>query len=399
MGTCLTGLAQVKYCPLAPSKRTASHAEKTLVLHIGAPKTGSTSIQAFLRRNSQLLRRKYSIDYPEFFRVAKLRAFQAYLTYPRIGFRTKAVVGPLLRDPEEFNAQFLDDFRQTVLSSPCQTLVFSSELVCSLKPAHVRRFASLTDDLFTKIRVVLYIRRQDLLELSAYLQAFKSGNQDSIGFQAPFVIRRPGFRTVIETWSEVFGENSVEVRIYERDRLPQGDVVHDFMSTLGVEDLSAFKLEEERNYTWGQRQVALATLLNRNFYSLSTDFSVAQTLRKDDIFEFVQTFDNHPKFMPSRSEAEAFFATFREENEWIRARYFSDQLTLFDENFDQYPEHGSCMDLSREDLEEVVLKLWEFRSSNPATPQVRKERTNKPRKRATKFLKQVLGRVGRKRQS
>jgi hypothetical protein len=101
---------------------------------------------------------------------------------------------------------------------------------------------------------------------------------------------------------------------------------------------------------------------------VDADYSRKQPLRNKRLIRFIESVADERPFLPARQEALRFYEPFREENEWIRARFFPDQATLFDESFEHYPIEGSDQALSREDLERALVELWEFERNAPALP-------------------------------
>src|SRR5690606_35771283 len=116
--------------------------------------------------------------------------------------------------------------------------------------------------------------------------------------------------------------------------LPRGDVVLDFLKILGVDKTDDLDFEQSRNLTWGARQVAAARLLNPHFNRVVPDVSRKQKLRNTRLKTFIDTLGPEPKYLPARSDAVEFYESFRQENEWVRQRYFPTQKTLFNESFD-----------------------------------------------------------------
>lgn len=330
----------------------------TLFLHIGLPKTGSTSIQAFLRHNAAVLSERYGVGYPPELHAGRARRIQAYAQYPEIGSTTRRKLGALLDDEERFVADFQDAVHRAIDESNCTRFVLSSELASRLDARQVARLRELLEGRFERFVVVMYIRRQDRLELSAYLQAFKGGYTGA-SFSQPFVARRPSTRSVIENWSSAFGEEAMKIRIYERGRFPGHDVVRDFLTVLGIHETNEFSWTSEKNHTWGTRQIALADVLNR----LVPPERLVGTRRRRwpaSFVAFIDRFDRGPPFLPARHEAREFCQSFSEENEWIRAHFFPDQATLFDESFDRYPLEPAEFELTKAELERALAELWVF---------------------------------------
>lgn len=334
--------------------------KEKLFLHIGLPKTGTTSIQGALKENEGRLA-SYGLAYPKTFQASHMRHFHAYASYPQQRPRTQAALGEEIADQERFVRSFKQQVARAVSSSTALRMVYSNELLGNLHTRGIGRLQELFSEFFDAVEVVLYLRRQDTLELSAYLQAFKGGYEHREKFAEPFVTRRQSNRQVIERWASAFGMESIRVRIYERQRFPEGDVVRDFLQYLGISDSSDFEVPRaEKNSTYGLRQIAAARLLNPHFNRTSKVKTNAQRLHDPDVRDFILSLKSKRKYAPAREAAMRFYASHQQDNEWVRSRFFPDQLTLFDEDFSGYPEKGTPEQLSKAQLEKLIVELFRY---------------------------------------
>jgi hypothetical protein len=96
--------------------------------------------------------------------------------------------------------------------------------------------------------VVIYIRRQDELMLSAWQQWYAKVSADVWDDFWGWVITHVGWfgnwQTILEQWEQVFGRERIRVRLYEPDRLIDGDSVADFRQFLSTEVLSSVPTTE-----------------------------------------------------------------------------------------------------------------------------------------------------------
>jgi hypothetical protein len=298
---------------------------RTLVLHIGAPKTGTTAIQSFLTRNQRLLETEYDISIPNplsYSRAARMYVYATQKMSPRK--RAKLRVKSL----DEFNREYEEQISDLADSVRAPTAICSNELLFGLRKPDVERLKHILSSVFSSFHVILYLRRQDLLETAAYLQAYKGG-YDRIGaFKAVLKRRRPGYSTVIRTWSTALGSENVRTFLYDDIMRQDRDIIGHFMRALGVDDISEFSPAVRNNVSWGLHQAYAASAIRQGC--------------KDAPFErikaFVETIEPGPRYPVRRAEAEAFYRSFAEENEIIRARYFPEKTSLFEEDFSMYPE-------------------------------------------------------------
>ena len=328
---------------------------KQAILHIGTEKTGSTSIQQFLFQNRTRLS-KMGFLFPE---TAGYLSNRKLVVYGKRAPEADLAEVPLdVNDPRE-----LAQWKETFVLKHCEevlhfhsrhksqsTVVYSSEHLQSRLTTvdEIKSVARLLRPLFDEIRVVVYLRRQDRYAMSAHSTAIRGGNRNAFAFenvhgQGPYY----NYRELLQNWSEVFGEAAIDVRIFEKDRLQDGDVVSDFRSAMNVdsaaEGLTMPSAENEAlSYT--------AQVILRKFNELPADDMRLVELDANQVRVFLleklqSIHDDFGKQLPSRSSAETFYSQFTQGNQWVADRWL--RSCSFDESFIDYPE-------TRPDVPEVA---------------------------------------------
>ncbi|MCB1400856.1 MAG: hypothetical protein KDJ82_13930, partial [Rhodobacteraceae bacterium] len=126
-----------------------------LILHIGSPKTGTTSLQQFLNLNEDRLR-EGGINY--------MRAARSHIAHNPLP------IAVTQRRDEALLRAILDEYR----SDPDATHVVSSEIMFRILVA--QRFHEVFPaDLRAETKVICYIRRQDHYAEAIYKQRAKNG--------------------------------------------------------------------------------------------------------------------------------------------------------------------------------------------------------------------------------
>lgn len=188
---------------------------KRLTLHIGVPKTGSTTLQATLLENWDVLRR-YSCDYISAPQSAGIGRHNLAWEYTGDA-RFKPTDGTW------------EEARRHIDGSSSPHFLYSSEVLSRLSPEAIRQTRSITAGL--GVRVVMFVRNHiDLLEswwatrpwrdLEAWLEV--SLERPSLNFYATYV-----------PWAETFGEENVAVIPYETTN----DVVEAFFRAAGMDEV------------------------------------------------------------------------------------------------------------------------------------------------------------------
>lgn len=326
-----------------------------VLIHVGAPKTGTTAIQAFLRTHAE---RMPGVEHPYPLRGSFARHLFVYARSPRLNSRDAQLLALTPRGLPEFCDRYEAAVRRCLPARG--TVVSCNELLFRLDDEGVQRVAGLFGD--RKLRVVLYLRRHDELAVSSFLQARKRG-----------IVRRdvfpkaaaPGYRSVIETWSRV---GDVTVRLYERALMPGGDVVRDFLSVIGVEPPADAQWVTQSNLTWGRAQLRLGGVLNRHFPFLDPSLSGdQQRLRRADLLRFLERLPSEPAQLVSREQARAYVERFRDDDEWVRRRFLPERGSLFGDDFSRYPPAVPPEPaIGPEELTAALVELWRFRDEEVA---------------------------------
>jgi hypothetical protein len=199
---------------------------RTLYLHIGVHRTATTSIQRFLRVNTQAL------------------ALRGILNPDGLS-RHHALAGRILRGEAKAVASELTaqaEASEAATGRPVRAIVLSDEDICTR--TDMARMARLSDHF--EVRVILVIRRQDLWLESWYRQNVKwQWNPDLAHLTfAEFLVRRRSFFWIdydatVARLERLFGAAAVEVMVFETAWMPEGPVAAFARALGGLEGLAA----------------------------------------------------------------------------------------------------------------------------------------------------------------
>jgi hypothetical protein len=198
-----------------------------LFLHIGSPKTGSTAIQHFLAENREALLR-HRILYPRAATIGQAHHVIGAAVHPWKAHRLGGM------SPDAALAQATAEIAAEIEAHRPETLVLSTEYLWgALAPAHVRRVLEAFPG--WNLRVITYLRRQDLLAQALYVQSVKAGHTGGFaewlkgaqaGPMSPFEFDR-----ILQSWAGCGAE--VVVRVYEKGSIA-ADIRADFLEILGA---------------------------------------------------------------------------------------------------------------------------------------------------------------------
>ena len=196
-----------------------------LFIHIGAHKSGSSSIQQFMSLNAESLQ-THGIHYP-------------YLGGPG---RAQHILAQQLRNegPSSRGIQAWSTLRTFADSRPDVKIVLSSEVFETLRSDEIVEIGKRLSGV--PVTIMIYIRQTAETLPSRYSQLTKTG----INFRNfdEFYIHnrpRPGtFGRHFQMWADVFGWDSLRIRDLDKRSLTGGSLIDDFLSALdlSVSDLS-----------------------------------------------------------------------------------------------------------------------------------------------------------------
>src|SRR5690606_38518173 len=194
-----------------------SNMKKTIYIHIGAHKTGTTAIQRFLSMNRDNLK-KQGYLYPG--------KHNAHHFIPH-GLLNKTF---LFSNPDTMTKNVFNEIRKT----KSENILISSEAFEFLKKEDILLLKrDYLNDI--SVKIIFYVRRQDDLVESQY-NAMIKGHQYKHNF-SHFLFDslktekndfKNDFYSILETWRDVFGQENIIVRVYEKEQLPNG-IFKDFL--------------------------------------------------------------------------------------------------------------------------------------------------------------------------
>ncbi len=317
-----------------------------LLLHIGLMKTGSTSIQRIMRAEREELTRQGVCP------LISLRKHMLDQIQTLVAKVAKENSSALVGEGQAITRRIATEVRRA--GNP-RLFIASSEMIASncSSAEEIAQLGALLKPLFSRVRILIYLRRQDLHKASMYTQSLRSR-----GIPAPPQLRTGDrvydYDALLRRWATVFGEDNIVPRIFEREALLNGDVVDDFMGVVGVNlPLPSNHPLRESNPSLSVVGQALlrrisAHLRRRRANGSPPDMPVWPHLQKTVSKSFVGR-----GWRPAPEEARNFMRTYEASNEAVRKRYFPDRPRLFSDRFE--PEIPA--EPSAEEVMEASLRL------------------------------------------
>ena len=314
------------------------------IVHIGMPKTGTTSIQTWLDLNrTALAARGIAYDRlalddvpaqpPSQVEVGLCGLTEAGLLVNNSEVR-RAYALTSLADQAAFCAEFEPRFARSVRAAEdagAQAYVISSEHIESWteRAEEVAGLDRFLGRYFAEVTYIVYIRRQEDWLLSYYTQALRRGDGLSL---AQYIERWKacGFAGRLDVWARALGRERLSVRLMERDALVGGDLLEDFARALGTNS-AALRRPYRRNTAMSAIAAEFLLLLNR-----ATPPFVDEGRRRNPLVNGVAArltalSARGPKLALSPEQAQAIRDANAADNARIRDAWFPDRPALFAE--------------------------------------------------------------------
>jgi len=334
-----------------------------VILHIGTEKTGTTSVQRFFRLNRARLAER-GILYP----VAPGNQSHAGIPVSAQAFSKR---GPLRRsvgvrnesDARAYREQLWQELGAEFAARPYRMAVLSSEHCSSRlqEESELRWLKESLSHLAGRIRIVVYIRRQDDYLLSTFSTSIKSGSTKPLAWPAERLMHdRYDHHRLLERWSAVFGRENVVCRKFERASLKDGDVVADFLEVAGIEAGPQFEQPEEVNEALDAETLEFLRLLNKHVPRFNG--KKLNPLR-DNLVPLLSKASRGALLTLDQAELARFMAQFDESNAKVARDWFGGVLSgsdnpLFAPRSDKR-ERVSAAALTPERAVELCAMLWQ----------------------------------------
>lgn len=297
--------------------------KKHLYLHIGIEKTGTTSIQGFLNLNKERLLEKgylFSQSGGEYNNRNIPSAFMADNRYDD-HLNNKGIHSA--EDKAAFREETISLLEREVTSSEekVHSVIISSEHFHSrlMSEKEVASVASELKRVFADISVICYLREQASVCESLYSTAIRCGSTEVFSsFYSKCVATSPyyNYQIFLERWAKHVGHENIVVRLFDKTHFAQGNLLIDFVSSLGVTDLNGLNTEIDReNESISPIGQAIGLAINR--MSLNDGL-----VNSDKMLVMVcEMFRGKGAKIPEDNRLK-IYEGFRESNQAVKEKYF-----------------------------------------------------------------------------
>lgn len=227
---------------------------KTIYLHIGIGKTGTTTIQKCLSMNHELLL-SHDVHYVQSCGGSAGVGHQNFAK----SFITKM---PSYMQPIKNSDDHLAAVAEEIKQSKAHHFLFSSENFPVADPAKIKKYFDDMQEGFS-YKIILFVRSQDELAESEYNQMIKVRTEPRSFFEYVDTEFQANFMELASQWEAVFGLGAMLCRVYDAK---SSSVMPDFLSCLPFDYVKVLKslssLHRKDNKSIGHAQLVMKRMMN-----------------------------------------------------------------------------------------------------------------------------------------
>ena len=311
--------------------------KRKIILHIGAGKTGTSSIQKYLAsKKGELLNNKILIPSDNL-------SIEGKVTGQHVWYFNS------LRDytVEKAKWKLESDILNLIqnIESEFETIILSAENLSD-------RFH--WKDLFVdlnkqfEIELIFYIRRQDEYLNSAWQQWYVKHDNDFWAWMTRVVGHLGNWKLIVEEWMKVIPKEQIKIRRFEREKLEQSDVIFDFCTLLDLPfEVYADAVDQPKHNTSFNLGVLKIAEENSHLFA---------NVHDNEFYNFISRMspNSHKKKKHSaisHKQRLAILSRYHSCNDWIQKNYFSEEVgknQLF-----KVPKEGDYIPLNDAEIEKL----------------------------------------------
>lgn len=228
---------------------------RTVYLHIGASKTGTSALQAHFTINREILS-SHNIYYPQIFDDERAKNFQ-------ITSGNASQLALMLVDYQRYENDISNIINTFITEATGKNILLSSEILQRVSNDGMLFFKDELGKNNYRIKVVYYIRAIADHLISAYHQKVKRHMMSSNPIEM-IENENSQFLKRIEKFIKLFGKDNIVLKNYD---LVEGNIFKEFLQdVLNIDELNHFIIKNKKvNRSLTQLEVELMRYLNKSF--------------------------------------------------------------------------------------------------------------------------------------
>lgn len=276
------------------------------IVHIGMPKTGSSSIQESFFSGISDKKISYANLHEANHSIALYGMFtenpETYHIFSKKGWKTKEISAFNTKNKE----LLIDGFLNHV--SPIE--IISGEDIYHLSEDAVLKMKLFLTNYFQKIIIIAYVRPPKSFMESAFQQLVKHNDLGTFNFNC---IYHP-YKN-LEKFDNIFGKENVRLWKFDPTQFPNGDIFFDFCQKIGIN----FDKSKSNKANESISQEAVSMLFTYHYFGNKTDFGYSEYLLEHALINLFRSVGD-TKFRFSQSLIESVLSKYHDDYSWIKSR-------------------------------------------------------------------------------
>lgn len=309
--------------------------QKKLYVHVGTPKTATTSIQQFCAANQEAFKKRnfcypiFPFKYPDK-SINRNAHFLAGRIFDNQGKRCKEEEEKNFKEGIDTIKKLFETYDNVVLSDEglwIATNLWGADLWDKL--VQIGKEAGFT------LVIVMYLRRQDEYLTSLWSQFIKQGYMkvSATTWEEWFATapkeRSADYKEKIDRMMAIVGRENLSVRKFSRESFFGGSIYSDFLNALGLELEADFVIpESEKNPSLKGNSIEIRRIINTlpDINHADHKFFKEALMSVSDV-----SVKDYPCEIMSDEERNAFLSQYREGNREIAKMFFDEDGELFED--------------------------------------------------------------------
>ncbi|MEP3295792.1 MAG: hypothetical protein ABJO27_04795 [Pseudoruegeria sp.] len=330
------------------------------IIHIGRQKTGTTSLQSFLKANALELETqdfRYSLvgqktitqrEFAISAKVASGRPIPKGNTKLFYGLKTN-------EDAKNLADRFNNEFEQEMSGWNEKCFLLSSEYLNAWfdQTDQIKELDAYFSRFFSERGYVIYLRRQEDHVLSSYSQRLKSSKVITLDEYIQ-QSHKFNYNRLVTNWANAVGRENLAVRLFEKDNMLNGDLIEDYCHLVGI-DLANLKRPAHKNEALSSVAMDVLYQLNKTLPKFKPDGTMNEA-RKGVVTQLMNLDETTEKKRLTSSQLDLIRSANKQSNEKLRAEFFPELAELFPSRPDQV---FASADRSHEEKVSTLMKKIE----------------------------------------
>ena len=313
---------------------------KTLYLHIGTSKTGTTTIQTYCGINREQLKSKgvlFPIMPYHYDRITKNRnGHFLYATIYENGVRNKEKEKQVLKQELDYIVDCFKDYDNVLLSE--ESIWWATATRRKGLWKYLQEHSQQNN---YQVKIIVYLRRQDQFMMSRYNQILKTDTGGGTQRFYEYFKDMNGkykcvmnYRQRLDYMAKFFPKENIVVKRFDRSYFYNGDLNADFLHILGVEIDDTFaELPKDENLGISVQSGELKRVLNRlGSMTFAENQKLLQMLNECEVL-----LPKREVSIMTTEHIEKFMKKFIDDNESIAVDYIGDGKPMFNYDYKQKP--------------------------------------------------------------